>query len=80
MCGVAVAEPGAADQARLHRVVGGEVAQVDQRRPLHVRHAALPERAHAALAHDLTERVSGVLHPEHGRKVLQNRRRSEQMR
>ena len=60
--GVAVTQPGAPDQSSLHRVVGGEVSQVDQCRALHVRHTALPKAAHATLTHDLTERVRGVLH------------------
>ena len=64
MSGVAVSESGVAHQSRLHRVVRGEVAEVDQRRALYVRHTALPQAAGAALSHYLTERVGGVLHPE----------------
>ena len=67
MCEMTVPEPCSPNQPRLHRVVGGEVPEVDQGGPLHVRHAALPQAPHAALTDYLTECVRRVLHSENGR-------------
>ena len=47
-----VLEAGDLEDAALDRVVGGEVAQVDQRRPTHVRPAAAPHPLPAGLAED----------------------------
>ena len=48
----AVLEAGDLEDAALDRVVGGEVAQVDQRRAAHVRPAAAPHALPAGLAED----------------------------
>ena len=48
----AVLEAGDLEDAALDRVVGGEVAQVDQRRPAHVRPAAAPHPLPAGLPKD----------------------------
>lgn len=46
----------------LRRVVGGQVAQIHQRRSLHIRHAALPQRPEASTTHNLSKRVSCAVH------------------
>lgn len=45
------------ENVALHRVVGGKIAEIDQRSPLHIWNASLPQRLDASAHDDLPEGV-----------------------
>ena len=65
-----VADAGVRQDRLFGRVVGGQLSQVDQRRPLHVRHPAPPQALDAALAQRRHKGVRGAV--VLGRKSLRH--------